>query len=102
MGAPNPSKRWGEVFFLLYTPFWLTLCLGIVVPLKLYEVRFRYRLIVSTIKFDLRLWQSFTELEYLLIGLVSAVPAFLLPMLFVGKINKFNLVQILLENGVPE
>ncbi|ONI08006.1 hypothetical protein PRUPE_5G152900 [Prunus persica] len=63
--APNPSKRWGEVFFLLYTPFWLTLCLGIVVPLKLYE--------------------SFTELEYLLIGLVSAVPAFLLPMLFVGK-----------------
>ncbi|KAL6280920.1 hypothetical protein ACE6H2_017801 [Prunus campanulata] len=63
--APNPSKRWGELFFLLYTPFWLTLCLGIVVPLKLYE--------------------SFTELEYLLIGLVSAVPAFLLPMLFVGK-----------------
>ncbi|KAM1339885.1 hypothetical protein ACFX2H_038351 [Malus domestica] len=63
--APNPSKRWGEIFFLLYTPFWLTLCLGIVVPFKLYE--------------------SFTELEYLLIGLVSAVPAFLLPMLFVGK-----------------
>ncbi|KAM1128846.1 hypothetical protein ACFX13_039446 [Malus domestica] len=63
--APNPSKRWGELFFLLYTPFWLTLCLGIVVPFKLYE--------------------SFTELEYLLIGLVSAVPAFLLPMLFVGK-----------------
>lgn len=36
--AQNPSKRWGEVFFLLYTPFWLTLCLGIVVPFKLYEV----------------------------------------------------------------
>ncbi|KAL7191728.1 hypothetical protein ACSBR2_023751 [Camellia fascicularis] len=36
--APNPSKRWGELFFLLYTPFWLTLCLGIVVPYKLYEV----------------------------------------------------------------
>lgn len=36
--APNPSKRWGELFFLLYTPFWLTLCLGIIVPYKLYEV----------------------------------------------------------------
>lgn len=36
--ASNPSKRWGEAFFLLYTPFWLTLCLGIVVPFKLYEV----------------------------------------------------------------
>lgn len=38
--APNPSKRWGELFFLCYTPFWLTLCLGIVVPYKLYEVNF--------------------------------------------------------------
>ena len=36
--SSNPSKRWGEVFFLSYTPFWLTLCLGIVVPFKLYEV----------------------------------------------------------------
>uniref|UniRef100_A0A5B6YYW2 Putative cycloeucalenol cycloisomerase n=2 Tax=Davidia involucrata TaxID=16924 RepID=A0A5B6YYW2_DAVIN len=65
--APNPSKRWGELFFLLYTPFWLTLCLGIVVPYKLYE--------------------SFTELEYLLLGLVSTVPSFLMPMLVVGKVD---------------
>ncbi|XP_057480221.1 cycloeucalenol cycloisomerase-like isoform X4 [Actinidia eriantha] len=65
--APNPSKKWGELFFLLYTPFWLTLCLGIVVPYKLYE--------------------SFTELEYLLLGLVSAVPSFLIPMLVVGKVD---------------
>ncbi|TXG51301.1 hypothetical protein EZV62_023825 [Acer yangbiense] len=63
--APNPSKRWGELFFLGYTPFWLTLCLGIIVPFKLYE--------------------RFTELEYLLLGLVSAVPSFLIPMLFAGK-----------------
>ncbi|XP_040985707.1 cycloeucalenol cycloisomerase-like [Juglans microcarpa x Juglans regia] len=63
--APDPSKRWGELFFLCYTPFWLTLCLGIVVPYKLYE--------------------SFTELEYLVLGLISAVPSFLIPMLFVGK-----------------
>lgn len=36
--AADGSKRWGEAFFLLYTPFWLTLCLGVVVPFKLYEV----------------------------------------------------------------
>ncbi|MED6159725.1 Bifunctional protein GlmU [Stylosanthes scabra] len=66
--SPNESKRWGEHFFLLYTPFWLTLCLGIVVPLKLYE--------------------NFTELEYLLLGLVSAVPSFLIPMLLVGKVDR--------------
>ncbi|KAG2675593.1 hypothetical protein I3760_12G011800 [Carya illinoinensis] len=65
--APDPSKRWGELFFLCYTPFWLTLCLGIVVPYKLYE--------------------SFTELEYLVLGLISAVPSFLIPMLFVGKVH---------------
>ncbi|KAG5049975.1 hypothetical protein JHK85_011078 [Glycine max] len=66
--APNPSKRWGELFFLLYTPFWLTLCLGIVIPFNLYE--------------------KFTELEYLLIGLVSAVPAFVVPLLLVGKVDR--------------
>ncbi|XAR50317.1 Cycloeucalenol cycloisomerase [Bertholletia excelsa] len=63
--AANPSKRWGELFFLIYTPFWLTLCLGIVVPYKLYE--------------------NFTELEYLLLGLISAGPSLLLPMIIVGK-----------------
>ncbi|RVW52646.1 Cycloeucalenol cycloisomerase [Vitis vinifera] len=66
--ATNPSKRWGELFFLLYTPFWLTLCLGIVVPYKLYE--------------------NFTELEYLLLGLVSAVPSFLIPMRFAGEVDR--------------
>uniref|UniRef100_A0A2P2KWR7 Cycloeucalenol cycloisomerase n=1 Tax=Rhizophora mucronata TaxID=61149 RepID=A0A2P2KWR7_RHIMU len=66
--APNPSKRWGELFFLFYTPFWLTLCLGIVVPYKLYE-RFR-------------------ELEYLLLALVSAVPSFIIPIVWVGKADR--------------
>nr|CAD1820238.1 unnamed protein product [Ananas comosus var. bracteatus] len=55
----------GEAFFLIYTPFWLVLCLGIVVPYKLYE--------------------RFTELEYLILGLVSAVPAILIPLFLVGK-----------------
>lgn len=63
--ASNPSKRWGELFFLFYCPFWLTLCLGVIVPYKLYE--------------------SFTEIEYLLLGLAAAVPAFLIPLVFVGK-----------------
>ncbi|GAB4860460.1 Bifunctional protein GlmU [Ancistrocladus abbreviatus] len=66
--SQNPSKRWAELFFLLYTPFWLTLCLGVVVPFKLYE--------------------NFKELEYLLLALVSAVPSFLIPLLFVGKVDK--------------
>ncbi|XP_050222975.1 cycloeucalenol cycloisomerase-like isoform X1 [Mercurialis annua] len=66
--APNPSKRWGDLFFLYYTPFWLFLCLGIVVPYKLYE--------------------SFTELEYLLLAMISAVPSFLIPVLFVGKADR--------------
>ncbi|XVF49655.1 hypothetical protein PTKIN_Ptkin04bG0030200 [Pterospermum kingtungense] len=71
--ASNPSKRWGELFFLCYTPFWLTLCLGIVVPYKLYE--------------------SFTELEYLLLGLVSAIPSFLIPMVIVGKKSCATLIM---------
>lgn len=63
--AQNSSKRWGELFFLFYTPFWLTLTLGVIVPYKLYE--------------------QFTELEYLIVGLVSAIPAVMIPILFVGK-----------------
>ncbi|KVI06182.1 hypothetical protein Ccrd_015451 [Cynara cardunculus var. scolymus] len=70
--ASNPSKRWGELFFLLYTPFWLTLCLGIVVPYKLYE--------------------DFKELEYLLLGLISVLPAFLLPIFMVGKASLWIII----------
>ncbi|VAI02442.1 unnamed protein product [Triticum turgidum subsp. durum] len=70
--AADGSKRWGEKFFLLYTPFWLTLCLGVVVPFKLYEVL------------------SFTELEYLVLGLVSTVPAFLIPLFLVGKADSIR------------
>lgn len=66
--SPNPSKRWGELFFLFYTPFWVTLCLGIVVPYKLYE--------------------SFTEVEYFLLAMISAVPSVLIPLLFVGKTDR--------------
>uniref|UniRef100_A0ACD5W9G1 Uncharacterized protein n=2 Tax=Avena sativa TaxID=4498 RepID=A0ACD5W9G1_AVESA len=68
--AADGSKRWGEKFFLLYTPFWLTLCLGIIVPFKLYE--------------------RFTELEYLVLGLVSTGPAFLIPLFLVGKADSIR------------
>ncbi|KAG9129746.1 hypothetical protein Leryth_015443 [Lithospermum erythrorhizon] len=68
--AQNSSKRWGELFFLFYTPFWLTLTIGVIVPYKLYE--------------------KFTELEYLIVGLVSAVPAVMIPILFVGKYSRIG------------
>lgn len=36
--AANPSKRWTEVFFLAYSPFWILWALCILVPFQLYEV----------------------------------------------------------------
>jgi hypothetical protein len=36
--AANPSKRWAEVFFLAYSPFWITWALCVLVPFQLYEV----------------------------------------------------------------
>ena len=36
--ASNPSKRWAEVFFLAYSPFWILWALCILVPFQLYEV----------------------------------------------------------------
>ncbi len=33
----NPGKRWTEVFFLIYSPFWITWALCILVPFKLFE-----------------------------------------------------------------
>ena len=36
--AQDPSKRWAEVFFLVYSVFWILWALCILVPLELYEV----------------------------------------------------------------
>ena len=36
--AVSPGKRWTEVFFLLYSPFWIIWALCILVPFKLYDV----------------------------------------------------------------
>ncbi|KAI3981699.1 hypothetical protein MKX01_020642 [Papaver californicum] len=66
--STNPSKRWGEMFFLFYTPFWLTLILGIVLPFKLYE--------------------DFEELGYMLSSSALAIPSILIPLIFVGKADR--------------
>ncbi len=39
--ATSPGKRWTEVFFLLYSPFWIIWALCILVPFKLYDVNAR-------------------------------------------------------------
>eukprot|EP00271_Cylindrocystis_brebissonii_P020078 TRINITY_DN6499_c0_g1_i1.p1 TRINITY_DN6499_c0_g1~~TRINITY_DN6499_c0_g1_i1.p1 ORF type:complete len:297 (-),score=31.71 TRINITY_DN6499_c0_g1_i1:214-1104(-) len=66
--APSPSKRWTEIFFLAYSPVWITWALGIIVPFKLFEI--------------------FTEVEYMLVGIVAAAPLVLVPLIIVGKADK--------------
>lgn len=63
--ARSASKRWGELFFLLYSPFWIVFLLGFIVPLKLYE--------------------AFHELEYLILGILCVAPCFLVPLVVVCK-----------------
>lgn len=36
--APNPSKRWCELFFLAYSPVWIAALLCVIVPFRIYEV----------------------------------------------------------------
>ncbi|GBF93808.1 cycloeucalenol cycloisomerase [Raphidocelis subcapitata] len=63
--AANPSKRWAEVFFLAYSPFWIIWALCVLVPFQLYEY--------------------LDEWGYLLVGLAAALPCFLLPPLLPNK-----------------
>jgi len=65
--STNPSKRWTEMFFLFYSPFWITLCLLIIVPFKVYEACGNY--------------------GYMLIGLSCALPLFIIP-LFLDNTDK--------------
>lgn len=60
--AENPAKRWTEIFFLLYSPVWITWCLCILVPFKLYD--------------------ALDEWGYLAIGLFAALPCFFFPAFF--------------------
>lgn len=59
--ADDPGKRWTEVFFLAYSPFWMAWALCILVPFKLYD--------------------HLGQLGYLLVGLAAATPCVVLPLL---------------------
>ena len=37
--AEDAGKRWTEVFFLVYSPFWMIWALCVLVPFRLYDVR---------------------------------------------------------------
>ncbi|KAG1662634.1 hypothetical protein FOA52_009619 [Chlamydomonas sp. UWO 241] len=63
--AANPGKRWTEVFFLVYSPLWMTWALCVMVPLELYE------------------WCQ--EWGYLLIGTAAALPIVVLPLFLQSK-----------------
>lgn len=58
--AANPSKRYTELLWLTYSPFWITWALCILVPFKLYE--------------------EIEEVGYMAIGLTAATPCFVLPL----------------------
>lgn len=66
--AASPSKRWCELFFLLYSPTWIVWALGIVVPFKIYEYC--------------------NEWGYLAICLAAALPCITLPFLLQGKADR--------------
>ena len=57
--APNPGKRWTELFFLAYSPTWIIWCLCILVPFRIYD--------------RLGTW------GYLSLGVAAALPCALLP-----------------------
>lgn len=59
--ADDAGKRWTEVFFLAYSPFWMAWALCILVPFKMYD----------------RLGQ----VGYVLVGLAAALPCVVLPLL---------------------
>jgi len=66
--SSNPSKRWTEVFFLVYSPFWILWALCVLVPLELYEYC--------------------GDWGYMLIGTSAALPCVILPWFFETKADK--------------
>ncbi len=92
--ASNPGKRWTEVFFLAYSPFWILWALCILVPLQLYEVIQRGRSQVAhwhaNTKRDCSWWHTSGPLQhagdwgYMLIGTSAAAPCVVLPLLLPG------------------
>lgn len=66
--ARTKSKRWSESFFLWYSPFWIAWTLLVVVPFELYE--------------------RAGKAGYMMIGLGTALPCVILPMLVQGKADR--------------
>eukprot|EP00884_Botryococcus_braunii_P004627 jgi/Botrbrau1/14165/Bobra.182_3s0104.2 len=66
--ASSPGKRWTEVFFLAYSPFWMTWALGVLVPFQLYE--------------------GLGEWGYMAVGLCAGLPCFVLPLLLDPKADR--------------
>lgn len=66
--STNPSKRWAEVFYLAYSPFWILWALLILVPFQLYEYCENW--------------------GYLMIGLAVALPCFILPIFLQSKADR--------------
>uniref|UniRef100_A0A7S3R8E8 Cycloeucalenol cycloisomerase n=1 Tax=Dunaliella tertiolecta TaxID=3047 RepID=A0A7S3R8E8_DUNTE len=66
--ASNPSKRWAELFFLAYSPFWILWALCILVPFQLFEYCGNW--------------------GYMLIGTVCAGPCFVLPIFIQSKADR--------------
>lgn len=62
--AADPSKRWCEVFYLTYSPFWILWALCLLVPLRLYD--------------RLGPW------GYMAVGVAAAAPTVAIPALFPG------------------
>jgi len=58
--AVDDSKRWSEMLYLVYSPFWIIYALVLVVPMQLYE--------------------HFGKAEYMLLCSIAAVPCVLLPL----------------------
>ncbi|KAI8471701.1 MAG: hypothetical protein J3K34DRAFT_416495 [Monoraphidium minutum] len=66
--AANPSKRWAEVFYLAYSPFWILWALCILVPFQLYEY--------------------LDEWGYMVVGLAAALPCVLVPPFLPNKADE--------------
>lgn len=63
----NPSKAWGETFFLWYSVVWISI-FGSVVVTEVYK--------------------TWNDIGFMCIGLAVALPAFIYPLLFPGQADR--------------
>eukprot|EP00026_Physarum_polycephalum_P003552 Phypoly_transcript_03565.p1 GENE.Phypoly_transcript_03565~~Phypoly_transcript_03565.p1 ORF type:complete len:322 (+),score=42.13 Phypoly_transcript_03565:311-1276(+) len=62
--STNPSKRWGEIFFLKYSIVWILIFGGVVVT---------------------EIYKTFGDVEFMALGLIVALPCVLYPLFFPSK-----------------